>query len=98
MTEKFVKHFYSKYGADAKLDYYCANYYDITYLLKELISRVAAKGGNPFDGAQLLASLQQNPRFDSVYGGKMELNKDGSVNKPISIFEVKEGKQVRISQ
>jgi len=98
MTEKFVKHFYAKYGADAKLDYYCANYYDITYLLRDLISRVAAKGGNPFDGAQLLAALQQNPRFDTVYGGKMELNKDGSVNKPISIFEVKEGKQVRISQ
>jgi branched-chain amino acid transport system substrate-binding protein len=98
MTEKLVKRFYSKYGANEKLDYYTANYYDITYMLKELISRVAAKGGNPFDGAHLLAALQQNPHFDSVYGGKMELRENGSVNKPISIFEVKDGKQVRISQ
>jgi ABC-type branched-chain amino acid transport systems, periplasmic component len=96
MTQKFVKHFYSKYGADAKLDYYCANYYDITYMLKELIARVAAKGGNPFDGAQLEAALQRNPHFDSVYGGKMEVKKDGGVNKTISIFEIRDGKQVRI--
>jgi branched-chain amino acid transport system substrate-binding protein len=98
MTENFAKHFYAKYGADAKLDYYTANYYDITYLLKELISRVAAKGGNPFDGAHLLAALQQNPHFDTVYGGKMDLNENGSVNKRISIFEVRNGEQVKISQ
>jgi branched-chain amino acid transport system substrate-binding protein len=97
-TQKFVKAFRAKYGADAKLDYYCANYYDLTYVLKELIQRVKAKGGNPFDGAQLEAALKANPRFDTVYGGTMELRPDGGVVKPISIFEVKDGKQVRLKR
>lgn len=97
-TQRFVKHFRSKYGKDAKLDYYCANYYDLTYVLKELISRVSAKGGNPFDGAQLEAALRQDPRFPTVYGGTMELRPDGGVAKPISIFQVKDGKQVRLKR
>lgn len=93
MTQRFVQDFYKKYGKDAKLDFYCANYYDLTYMLKDLIARVVAKGGNPSDGAQLLAALQAEPRFASVYGGKMQLNRDGSVNKAISIFQVHNGKQ-----
>ncbi len=97
-TQQFVKHFRAKYGADAKLDYYCANYYDLTYVLKELITRVQAKGGNPRDGAQLEAALKENPRFPTVYGGTMELRPDGSVVKPLSIFEVKDGKQVRLKR
>ena len=98
LTQRFVKAFRAKYGADAKLDYYCANYYDLTYVLKELITRVKAKGGDPHDGALLEAALRENPRFDTVYGGKMELRPDGSVAKPISIFEVKDGKQVRLKR
>lgn len=97
-TQKFVKAFHAKYGADAKLDYYCANYYDLTYVLRDLIQRVKAKGGNPQDGAQLEAALKENPRFDTVYGGTMELRPDGGVVKPISIFEVKDGKQVRLKR
>ncbi len=96
MTQQFVKHFRAKYGADAKLDYYCANYYDLTYVLKELIARVKAKGGNPRDGAQLEAAIRDNPRFATVYGGTMELRPDGGVVKPVSIFEVKDGKQTRL--
>jgi branched-chain amino acid transport system substrate-binding protein len=98
LTQKFVKAFRAKYGADAKLDYYCANYYDLTYVLKELVQRVKAKGGNPLDGSQLEAALKENPRFDTVYGGTMELRPDGGVVKPISIFEVKDGKQARIKR
>ena len=98
MTQQFVKHFRAKYGADAKLDYYCANYYDLTYVLKELITRVKAKGGNPRDGAQLEAAIRENPRFATVYGGTMELRPDGGVVKPVSIFEVKDGKQARVAR
>ncbi len=98
MTRQFVQHFHARYGADAKLDYYCANYYDLTYVLRDLVTRVKAKGGNPLDGAQLEAALKENPRFRTVYGGTMELRPDGSVVKPISIFEVKDGKQVRLKR
>lgn len=98
LTQRFVKSFRAKYGADAKLDYYCANYYDLTYVLKELIQRVKAKGGNPQDGAQLEAALRANPRFETVYGGTMELRPDGGVVKPISIFVVKDGKQTRLKR
>mgnify|MGYP005810548045 CR=1 FL=1 len=98
LTQRFVKAFHKKYGADAKLDYYCANYYDLTYVLKELITRVKAKGGNPFDGAQLEAALREKPKFETVYGGTMELRPDGGVVKPISIFEVRNGKQARVKR
>lgn len=98
LTQKFVKHFYKKYGKDAKLDYYCANYYDLTLMLAELINRVCKEGKDPTKGENLEAAIQKNPYFDSVYGGKMELKKDGSVSKPICIFAIKDGKQVIVDR
>ena len=89
-TQKLVKAYKDKWGED--IEFYAANYYENTYLLAELIKRVVVKGGNPLDGAQLEAAIWDNPKFDSVYGGEMELRKDGTIVKPVCIFAVKEGK------
>jgi branched-chain amino acid transport system substrate-binding protein len=90
LAQRFVKNFEKRWKEEAT--FFSANYYDAGYLLAELIKRVVSKRGNPFDGAQLEAAIWDNPFFDSVYGGKMELLKDGTVRKTVVLFEVKGAK------
>lgn len=95
-TKRFVVNFIKKFEEEP--DKFAANYYEIVYILKELISRVISKGGDPHDGAQLEAAIWDNPKFDSIYGGKMELRKDGTVVKPRCLFKVIDGKSVIIKK
>lgn len=89
-TRKFVK----AYEARSKEppDFFSANYYDAIYIIAELINRVVAKGGNPLDGGQLESTIWDNPKFDSVFGGKLELLRDGTARKMSSIFRIIDGK------
>ena len=50
------------------------------------------KKGNPLNGEELENAIWDDPTFKTVYGGKMRLNKDGTVEKPIVIFKVVDGK------
>jgi branched-chain amino acid transport system substrate-binding protein len=88
-TKSFVTTFKKKYNADP--DFYAANYYELTYILKELVSRVVAKGGDPFDGGQLEKAIWDNPTFKSIYGGFIKFNKNGTCEKPVVLFEIKNG-------
>jgi branched-chain amino acid transport system substrate-binding protein len=86
-TVKFVSAYEKKWNE--KADFYSANYYDaVSYILPELMKRVAKKGGNPLDGDQLEKAIWTNPTFETVYGGSMKLNSDGTVNKPLVIFKI----------
>ena len=86
-TVKFVSAYEKKWNE--KADFYSANYYDaVSYILPELMKRVAKKGGNPLDGDQLEKAIWSNPTFETVYGGSMKLNPDGTVNKPLVIFKI----------
>ena len=89
-TKRFVTTFKEKYGDTA--DFYAANYYELTYIVKDLIERVVKKGGNPLDGSQLEAAIWDNPKFKSIYGGFIEFQKDGTCKKPVVLFEIKDGK------
>lgn len=62
------------------------------FIFAELIRRVVNKKGNPLNGGELEEAIWQNSSFDSVYGGKMTLKRDGSVEKPRVIFNVVKGK------
>jgi branched-chain amino acid transport system substrate-binding protein len=95
-TKRFVTKFKELYGETA--DFYAANYYELTYILRDLIERVAAKKGNPLDGAQLEAAIWDNPKFKSIYGGTIEFNKDGTCTKPVVLFAIKEGKPVIVKK
>ena len=91
LTQAFVKDFETKWQEPT--DFYSANYYDaVRFIFAELIRRVVKKGGNPLNGGELEEAIWQNPTFDSVYGGKMTLKRDGSVEKPMVIFKVVKGK------
>jgi len=91
LTKTFVKDFETKWQEPT--DFYSANYYDaVRFIFAELISRVVKKNGNPLNGGELEEAIWQNPSFDSVYGGKMTLKRDGSVEKPMVIFKVVKGK------
>ena len=91
-TQDFIKAYESKYTAD-KVDFFAANYYDAVMILAELIKRVSAKKGDPMDGGQLESAIWDDPSFKSVFGGKLKLNKDGTVEKPMVIFKIVDGEQ-----
>ncbi len=69
-------------------DFYSANTYEDFFTLWDCIRRVIKKGGNPRDGVQLDAALQENPVFYSLYGG--DANKVGTVE-----FDLKDHSVVR---
>ncbi len=97
LTQAFVKDFEAKWKEPT--DFYSANYYDaVRFIFAELINRVAKKGGNPLNGGELEEAIWQDPKFDSVYGGKMILKRDGSVDKPMVIFKVIKGKLTLVKQ
>jgi len=96
-TVKFVKAYEEKWKEHA--DFYAANYYDAVYhIIPELIRRVVKTGGNPLDGKQLEEAIWHDPNFETVYGGSLKLNRDGSVNKPIVIFKLEGGKLTPIEK
>ncbi|MCG6879655.1 MAG: ABC transporter substrate-binding protein [Deltaproteobacteria bacterium] len=95
-TKRFVSTFKKKYGEDP--DFYAANYYELTYILKDLVARVVAKGGNPLDGSQLEKAIWEDPKFKSIYGGYIKFKKNGTCEKPVVLFEIQKGKPVIIKK
>jgi branched-chain amino acid transport system substrate-binding protein len=89
-TKRFVTTFEKKY--EVVPDFYAANYYELTYIVRDLIERVVQKGGNPLDGSQLEAAIWDNPSFKSIYGGTIVFQKDGTCQKPVVLFQIKDGK------
>lgn len=91
MTRKFVADYTKEWKE--KPDFYAANYYDAVYnILPELMRRVIAKRGNPLDGNALKNAIWENPNFNTVFGGKLTLHKDGTVDKQLAIYRIEKGK------
>jgi len=95
-TKRFVSSFKKKYDVDP--DFYAANYYELTYILKDLVSRVVAKGGNPLDGSQLEKAIWDDPKFKSIYGGYVKFKKNGTCEKPVVLFEIQKGTPVIVKK
>jgi len=93
-TKAFVEAYRAAYkGAP---EFYAANYYEhVQYVLQPLIKRVVARKGDPSKPGEILAemasALKAGATFQSVYGGDMQLHGDGTVIKPLGVFEVKDG-------
>lgn len=99
----FVKAHKDAYGIAP--EYYGANYYEEVFFVWELVRRVIADGGDPTDTAQLQESLENNPKFKTVYGGdestvgEVEFNpEDHTISKPMGVFKVKNGKPVIVQE
>ena len=91
MTQRFVKDHEAKWGEQT--EFFSANYYDAVYnITAELVRRVVKKGGDPMNGAALEEAIWMNPTFKTVYDGDLILKKDGTVDKPMVIFKITNGK------
>lgn len=99
----FVKSFEAQYHYTP--DYYPAGYYEDTFLIWQLISRVMDKKGNIHSGAQLRAALLEDPKFASVFGGHG--TKPGILGfspqthqtsiRPMTITQIKNGREVTVA-
>lgn len=99
-TQSFVKAFKKAYGEIP--GYYEANYYElIKDVLAPLIQQTIKAGEDPTKIGVLTAEMEklvdQGYQYNSVYGGKLQLHKDGSVTKPVGVFQVKDGETVPIA-
>lgn len=86
MGKRFYDDYKAAYGEEP--DFYAANYYEAVYVIAELLRRTEARGADATKGAELTASLLENPEFDSVYGGKMRFKENGVAMKRVAILKV----------
>ena len=87
-TAKFVKAYRDFFKEEP--EFYGANYYEATYVLADCM-KALAKEGKPITGGNIDAKIREIRSFPSVYGGKMTLNLDGTVKKPMAIFQIRDG-------
>lgn len=93
-TRAFVEAYRAAYTETP--EFYAANYYEhVQFILRPLVKRVVDRKGDPAKPGELLAEMQKaladRFAFQSVYGGEMQLHPDGTVTKPLGVYEVKEG-------
>lgn len=84
-------------------EFYAANYYEhVQFVLQPLMKRVVDRKADPGQPGELLAemgrALKEGFAFPSVYGGDMKLHADGTVIKPLGVFEIKDGKLVLVGR
>jgi branched-chain amino acid transport system substrate-binding protein len=90
-SKQFATDYNRRYGEDP--DFYAANYYEGVYVIAECIKRARAKGGDYWNGDALREALLSDPKFDSVYGGRMLFQPNGVARKRTALFVVENGKR-----
>jgi len=75
-------------------EFYAANYYEGVYVIAEAMRRARAKGGDWYHGEKIAAALRDDPTVPTVYGGDMTFSKSGVAQKPVALFQVKDGEAV----
>jgi branched-chain amino acid transport system substrate-binding protein len=91
-TKAFVDAYKAAYG-DLP-EFYAANYYEhVEYILRPLMKRIVDRGGDPTKPGEILGEMERalssKFKFGSLYGGDMQLHPDGTVSKPLGVYEVK---------
>lgn len=94
-SAKFVAAYRARFKEDP--DFYAANYYEATYILRDLIAALD-KEGKPITGSNLDAKLREIRSFPSVYGGKITFRDNGTAQKPIEVFEIINGQKTLIKK
>ena len=102
-NQAFVQAHEAEYGEPP--EYYGANYYEMNFILWQLMQRVADAGGDPTSGYELQDELLANPAFNSVYGGtpdevgQMEFDsEDHTISKPMGVFDVQDCTPNRLAE
>lgn len=91
-TKAFVEAYKAAHG-DVP-EFYAANYYEhVEFILRPLFKRIADRGADPAKPGEILAEMERalsaQFKFGSVYGGDMLLHPNGTVSKPLGVYEVK---------
>lgn len=91
-TKAFVDAYKGAHG-DAP-EFYAANYYEhVEYILRPLLKRIVDRNGDPTKPGEILSEMEHalsaQFKFGSLYGGDMQLHPDGTVSKPLGVYEVK---------
>ncbi|HET7874192.1 MAG TPA: ABC transporter substrate-binding protein [Methylomirabilota bacterium] len=91
-TKAFVEAYKAAHG-DVP-EFYAANYYEhVEFILRPLFKRIADRGADPAKPGEILAEMERalsaKFKFGSVYGGDMQLHPNGTVSKPLGVYEVK---------
>jgi hypothetical protein len=81
-------------------DYYTANSYEDAYILWQIVMRTLKRKGNPKNSDDLLAALQSNPTFPSLYGGNestvgtiaFDTDTHSVKHRPMMVAQFKNGK------
>jgi len=75
---------------------------DVEFILRLLMKKIVDRGGDPAKPGDLLAEMERalaaKFKFGSVYGGDMQLHPDGTVSKPLGVYEVKGDQLVLIGR
>ena len=100
----WAKHFVDQYAknvnANVVPDYYTANSYEDAYILWQIVMRTLKRKGNPKNSDDLLAALQSNPTFPSLYGGNestvgtiaFDTDTHSVKHRPMMVAQFKNGK------
>lgn len=88
MTRQFHSKFEKKYGTSPS--YYSANYYNAVLVYADLIHYLQ-ENHQKVTGENLLAALHKIATFE-VVGGKITFRENGTVQMPIAINQIKDGK------
>lgn len=91
-AELFAKEYQKTYKSTP--DFYPANYYEDLFALWQLARQVKAAGGDVNDGEAYVEALNENPRFQSLYGtdtpqvGSMELDTESHTlsHRPMAMY------------
>jgi branched-chain amino acid transport system substrate-binding protein len=91
-TKAFAEAYKAAYGDTP--EFYAANYYEhVEFILRPLIKRIVDRNGDPAKQGEILAEMERalsaKVKFGSVYGGDMQIHPDGTVSKPLGVYEVK---------
>ncbi|MBI2468791.1 MAG: amino acid ABC transporter substrate-binding protein [Candidatus Rokubacteria bacterium] len=71
---------------------YAANAYDALAMVAEAIRTAREQGAAVPGGARLREALLARRTFPSVYGGRVVLHDDGTLERPLALFAVERGK------
>lgn len=82
---------------------FAANYYEhVRYILADAVKTAVDQGQDPTETGVLRKAIDKmiadKHEFTSLYGDKMVLNPDGTVDKPVGLYTVGDGKLDRIQE
>ena len=89
-SARFAHAYKAKFGSVPSR--YAANAYEAVAIVAEAIRTAREQGASAPGGARLREAMLARRVFASVYGGRVALRDDGTLERPLALFTVERGK------